>query len=186
MVLIIGLTGQAGVGKDYLKNFLGQATNYPVFSLSDVLRADLRGEGVEPTRELLIERGNKLRREHGAGCVARRVIEMISGSAIVDSFKNPGEVEEFRKVFGKSFVLISVQAPREVQFKRIKDRSREGDPTTLEGFNKLLTSQNTRDELGLRVSDCDKLADFTLLNEGSVEELGFKAGALLSFIQQNF
>ena len=48
--MIIGVSGRNGAGKGAVVEFLGERSFY-VFSLSDVVRDELKRQGVEETRE---------------------------------------------------------------------------------------------------------------------------------------
>jgi dephospho-CoA kinase len=95
---------------------------------------------------------------------------------IIDGIRNPGEVEYLKKKFGKNFVLIAVDAPKELRFKRLLERKKEGDPKTFEEFNEIDETDNGKNqpEYGQRVGECLKLADYLIINDGSLDELNKK------------
>ena len=78
------------------------------YSLSDVIRDEIRSRGEEVTRERLIETGRELRLTRGTGYLARMILQKleVGQNYVVDSFRNPVEVEIFRTA--PSFRLISV------------------------------------------------------------------------------
>ncbi|MCJ7582348.1 MAG: AAA family ATPase, partial [Candidatus Aminicenantes bacterium] len=57
---IIGLTGTNGSGKGAAAEYF-ISKGYAFFSLSDVIREELKKDGCEPTRDNLIRKGNELR-----------------------------------------------------------------------------------------------------------------------------
>ncbi|MCI0615156.1 AAA family ATPase, partial [bacterium] len=131
--MIIGLTGKNASGKGEVANYLKDKSFY-FYSLSDAIRDELNSRKIPVTRDSLIETGNELRSKFGADILARRIIEKLDANRnyVIDSIRNPAEVEAFRKT--RRFVLLNIDAPDEVRFERIKARNRENDPKTMKEF----------------------------------------------------
>src|SRR5213080_4383404 len=125
--MLIGLTGRNAAGKGEVARYL-QKKSFYYYSLSDVIREEIRSRGLEPTRDLLITIGNELRQRHGSRILAERILARIEDDKhyVIDSIRNPSEVNAFRAA--KHFRLIRVEAPLEVRFQRIVARRRESDP----------------------------------------------------------
>src|SRR5262245_11739648 len=132
-VMIIGLTGKNAAGKGTVSELLRQKSFY-YYSLSDVIRDNLREIGRPLTRENLFQMGNELRARHGSQVLAEIIIKRLEPDKnyVVDSFRHPAEVEAFRK--RPHFTFVVVEAPAAVRFERLRARRRAGDPTTLEEF----------------------------------------------------
>src|SRR5579864_8157697 len=128
--MLIGLTGRNAAGKGEVARYL-QRKSFYYYSLSDAIRDEVRSRGDEPTRERLIVVGNELRQRFGSSILAERILAKIEDDKhyIIDSIRNPAEVEAFRAA--KHFKLVRVEAPAQVRFHRILSRQRESDPTTL-------------------------------------------------------
>src|SRR5438876_1820154 len=128
--MLIGLTGRNAAGKGEVAKYL-QSKSFYYHSLSDAIRDEIRSRGLEPTREILIQTGNELRRLHGPAVLAQRILERLDDDKnyVIDSIRNPAEVETFRRA--KHFRLIHVEAPVAVRFQRTVRRGRENDPSTL-------------------------------------------------------
>jgi deoxycytidylate deaminase len=79
---------------------------------------------------------------------------------VIDSLKNPAEVELFRKVYGDNFWLVGVFAPENVRKQRLHDLNQ----------GKLQQVMDTDEEEGVdygqRVADTMHLADFFVRNDG--------------------
>lgn len=157
-----------------------RAQGFIFYSLSDVIRDEIRSRGEEVTRERLIETGRALRLAHGTGYLARMILKKleVGQNYVVDSFRNPVEVEVFRTA--DSFRLICVTASPEIRFERIRSRRRESDPQTLEEFNALdkAEAENERDE-GQRLMATEARADVEIVNNGGLEELHREIGSLV-------
>ena len=134
--MIIGLTGKNGAGKGVVADSLKES-GFIYFSLSDMIREELKTLGKELTRENLIEAGRRLREVGGPSVLADRLLEKldIDKNYIVDSIRNPAEALALKK--RKDFVLICVEAEQKLRFERIKKRGRENDPQDFDAFVKL-------------------------------------------------
>jgi dephospho-CoA kinase len=178
--MIIGLTGPNAAGKGEVASCL-KAKGFAYHSLSDVLREDLEREGLAPTRENLIARGNELRRASGPGVLAERILTRLSGRDVVDSIRNPSEVEVLRRRPG--FILIGIDAPLEVRFGRAVARGRAGDGPTLEEFREREARENSPDPARQQLARTFAMADRTLANDGSLDDLRARLDALLRQIE---
>src|SRR5713101_5470855 len=125
--MLIGLTGRNASGKGEVARYL-QKKSFYYYSLSDVIRDEIRARGLELTRENLITIGNELRQRYGPNILAERILAKIEDDRhyVIDSIRNPAEVDAFRAA--KHFKLIRIEAPPEVRFQRIFKRQRESDP----------------------------------------------------------
>jgi len=174
--LIIGLTGPNAAGKGEVAARL-VSRGFTYHSLSDVLRDELLEAGREPSRDNLIEAGNALRAAGGAGVLAERVRRRLGGRDLVDSIRNPAEVEVLRGEAG--FVLIGVEAPVEVRFARARRRGRPGDGPTLADFEAREARENSADPSRQQLARTFAMADHTLINDGTLEELHRKVDGLV-------
>jgi dCMP deaminase len=167
----IGLTGKNGSGKGEAARFLVDA-GYEYHSLSDVLRDELAARGQEVTRDRLVVIGNELRATYGAGVLAERVLAKLApeAHAVVDSIRNPFEVEALRR--RKDFHLLSIEAEPKIRFDRLCARNREGDPTTYEAFLELEAREaQTPNPSTQQMNRTAAMADAVVYNNGTVEEL---------------
>src|SRR5436309_14640076 len=72
--MLIGLTGRNAAGKGEVARYL-QTKSFYYYSLSDVIRDEIRSRRLQPTRDLLIAVGNELRQKYGAKILAERVLQ---------------------------------------------------------------------------------------------------------------
>jgi dephospho-CoA kinase len=173
---LIGLTGTNGSGKGEVAAFFGKK-GYECFSLSDLIREELIKRDEDITRDNLIRMGNQLREKFGADILARLVMKKIKGKAVIDSIRNPHEVEYLRKQ--KDFILLSVDAPVELRYERVRQRGRIESATNLREFIRKEEEEMTSRKNGQQLRNCMSLADIALINDGTLEDLFQKLEALL-------
>ena len=177
---IIGLTGQNGSGKGTVAEIL-KGLGYSYVSLSDMIReeATRRGEGHD--RQTLTALGNELRAAHGHGVLGNRVVGRIGaagGTWAVDSIRHPAEVDALRTLEG--FTLWRITAPIETRFARAIARGRVEGVRTLEEFQRENGKENAKaGDAVQHIEDCEQLADTTVENDGTIEELRSKVLALV-------
>lgn len=183
--MIIGLTGENCSGKGTGSNHLIKK-GFHYFSLSDVIREELKKEGKEPTRESMVAKGNELRQKNGA-ILAIKIIERLEKDRnyIIDSIRLPAEVKELKKLNG--FFLVYITASKETRFERMNARGRIGDPTTFEEFLRIekIEEQNA-DKKKQNLKETAKLADKTLMNDGSFTNLYDNVDKMLSELSSDF
>jgi dCMP deaminase len=170
--MILGVSGLNGSGKGEVLRFLTQRSFYAL-SLSDEIREELARQGLEETRERMIETGNAIRAAEGPAGLAVRLAARLAPDRnyVVDSVRHPAEVEHLR-ARSRRFKLLWVDAAEDVRLERIRARGRSGDPTTLEELRALegreLGSADPSAQQLLAVRD---LADLTVRNDGSLDDL---------------
>ena len=173
--MIIGLTGKNGSGKGEVAKFLKEA-GFTYYSLSDVLREELKKNGKEITRQNLTDFANELRQQKGAGCLGLLTAAKLKpdGNYVIDSIRHPSEVEALKQT--PDFYLLAVDAEPQTRFERIKLRSRENDTVTYESF----VEQEAKEAAGKKPTDQQlnrtlEMADARIENNGTLEELHQKA-----------
>jgi len=173
---LIGLTGTNAAGKGEVAAFFVKK-GYSYFSLSDLIREKLREKGMEPNRDNLIKMGNQLREKHGADILARLVVEKIKGNAVIDSIRNPKEVEFLKKQEG--FILLSIDAPVELRYERAKKRGRGESASNLQEFIKKESEEMTSLEKSQQLRTCMNMADISIVNDSTIDDLHKKLEAIL-------
>lgn len=177
MALVIGVTGPNAAGKGEVSAHL-RGHGFVVHSLSDIVREEAAAAGLPPEREHLIRIGNRLREERGAGILAERMAPRLGGRDVVDSIRNPAEVEVLRRVPG--FLLLGVQAPPQLRYARSRERARPGDPESFEDFLAREDQENSRSPAGQQLRATFALADEVLDNGGDLDALRARVDAVLA------
>ncbi len=177
--MLVGLTGRNASGKSTLVSWFS-VRGLTSVSCSDSIRTWLRDQGLETTREALIEGGRELRRNGGAGILAEMLLDILDGEdAVVDSIRTPAEVEALRS--RGDFVLIEVRADEESRWQRMTSRGRGVDPIEKENvLSQEAAEAKSEDEAGQALDATAALADITVVNDGTIEELEGKLEAIWS------
>lgn len=184
--MIIGLTGLNGAGKGEVAEFL-KSRGFEYHSLSDEIREEIRQRGREITREILTDVGTELRTRFGPGVLAERILQRLGHdrNCVVDSIRNPAEVQVLRR--RSDFTLLAVDAKQAVRFERSRARGRESAASTIDQFvreeARELESGNPASQQLLATV---RMADLTVSNDGSIEELQASLGALLPRLMSRF
>lgn len=180
--MIVGLTGKNASGKGEVAQYL-KTRGFTFYSLSDVLREELKKRKKVVSRNNLIWLGNKLRDEQGPSVLADLILARLEDDHhyVIDSFRNPEEVKAFRRTKGKKFVLLCVDASPKIRFERMHQRNRENDAKTFDEFlrqekRELTSSEPTKQNLHA----CAALADHTVSNSGSISSLHGKLNTLFT------
>jgi len=168
---LIGLTGTNGAGKGEAAAYF-KARGYAYFSLSDVIRDELRERGEPASRDNLIRTGNELRERFGPDVLARRTVDKAGGGgggrAVIDSIRNVREVEYLRRQEG--FVLLAIDAPIALRFKRVAVRGRDESAADLEAFKKKEDEERGGGTTAQQLEACMAAADRLIVNDGTIPE----------------
>jgi dCMP deaminase len=184
--MIIGLTGKNGSGKTEVCEYL-KSRGFAYRSLSDEIRNEIRRQGKEIDREILIEVGNRLRGDFGSGILAERIVRDLEADQnyVIDSIRNPSEVEVLRKRGG--FTLLGIDADPEIRFERSRKRGRENAAGTLEQFlNEERKELDSEDPAQQQLNATGRLADLTVANNGSLDELHRRLDQILAPLMSGF
>ena len=176
--MIIGLTSSYSAGKDAVAEYLVKK-GFKHISLSDLIREQMRQARVEITRENLIKFGNMLRTKFGHGVLSAIAIEKMKPGQnyVVSSIRHPAEINELEMIVG--FVLVAVDAPAELRFKRALARNREKEPQTFDEFIAKENQEKCDSGAGQQLHKCFDRAEIVILNTGAIEELYRKVDRML-------
>ncbi len=164
--LMICIAGMPGSGKSVIAR-VASDLGIPVYNMGDIVREETMKRYGRITPELMVETSRAIREEYGEDVVAIKTIEKIRGVGevvVIDGVRSLKEIEVFRR-HADRVVVVAVHASPKTRYKRLRERMRPGDPSTWEEFRK-------RDfiELSFGVGDVIALADYMIVNEGSLEE----------------
>ncbi len=172
--LIIGLVGLPGAGKTTVAKYL-EKKGFTRVTLSDFIKEEVVKEGITDfTREILQDYGNKMRDQFGPQVLAQLALNKMKtdgiSKAVVDGIRNIHEVACLEAE--NNFHLVGIVAKPSVRYQRLlmsKGKSWVGS------YKEFLQQEKREDhlgsqKLGLRVTDCLQKAQYTIYNDGSVED----------------
>jgi dephospho-CoA kinase len=168
MRICVGLTGPNASGKGEVSRFLGEA-GFSLHSLSDVVRMEATRRGLDHSRESLVRTGTWLREHFGPGALAERILPLLGERSVVDSIRNPGEIQVLRSLPG--FLLLGVDAPIQLRFERSRIRGRSGDGETFEEFCRKEALELSGEGPGQQLQVCLSMADLVVQNDGTLSDL---------------
>jgi len=172
--MIIGVAGTIGAGKETLTSHFREK-GFVYFETSAILKEMLIQRGLGVTRENMQNLGDELRKKGGMEALMKILLERTKKEPeknyIFDSLRNDGEYS-FLKQNIPDFVLIAVDAPREIRFKRILERGKPHDPKTWQDFLKVdeRDLEDKQNPLGQQTAKLLKLADFVIINDADIEK----------------
>ena len=181
--MIIGVVGTANSGKDTVAKYLVDQTGWPTFSLSDQLREIARERGLNTNNETLNQIAIELRNQNGNDYISTLGVQKYKGqNLIVTSLRNPAELTPFKQA--DSFVLIAVDAPVQLRYQRALERARGDEANmTFEQFQAQEQVTRNGSESGQRIDDILPLADYTIENNSTLEQLHQNIDTVLAKIK---
>lgn len=179
-MLVICLTGMPGSGKSIVAS-LASELGIPVYIMGDVVREEAKLRGLPMTSSNLSKVAKILREKYGDDIIARRTVEKVRASCmrnrvvLIDGVRSLYELNTLKEL--GEVLVIAVHASPKTRFERVRRRGREGDPRTWEEFHR-------RDltELEFGIGSVIALADYMLVNEGSLGEFRKSAQRVLERI----
>ena len=172
---VIGIVGLHGSGKTEVTKALARF-DVPSVRMGDVVWEELKRRGQKITEANVAKLASELREREGLGAIAKRCVPLIKArgkgkrAVVVDGIRGMAEVDEFRRAFGEGFHLLAVKASERIRYSRVASRARADDVATLKRFR-----EKDKRELRWGLGEALVHADFTISNEGTIEELHRKA-----------
>lgn len=169
---IIGTIGKNGAGKDTVLKIIAERYRVPIISIGDMVRGIAKERGIEPTRGNLNDISKGIFAKHGTDWFIRRVIEKADALdaplIVVTGIRTYVDVKELQDHYGPDFMLIHVKvSDDDTRLERARVRGTERDPKTMEDLHR----HDAREEKSFGVSKATALANYTIPNNGDLEDL---------------
>jgi len=168
------VTGMPGAGKDeFIKVALERG--YKEYHMGDVVRYHARKSNIPVSDESIGKFATDERKRYGMHIWAARTVAQMKGKekVVIDGLRNMEELDYFRKNL-RCLYVVAIFASRKDRLERILRRGREDDVKSEEG----LIRRDSR-ELSWGIGEVIALADYTLVNDGTLGDFKQKAGRLL-------
>ncbi len=182
-MIILGITGTNGAGKGTVADYL-KSKGFGYYSVREFLIEEIRTRGLPLNRDSMVEVANLLRQQHGASYILDTLFvraEKEGKDAVIESIRTVGEVESLRK---HGMLLLAVDADPNIRYSRVQFRKSETDHVTFERFmeDELRESQGD-DPSRQNLKHTVALADFTLNNDGTEEDLHAQVDSVIEKIK---
>jgi dephospho-CoA kinase len=169
--MILGLTGTNGAGKGTVMHYLMEK-GFVHYGVRGFLVAEIEKRKLEVDRSSMRETANALRQENGPDYVIEELYKKAKaagGDGVIESIRVIGEVEFLK---AHDIPLIAVAADRKARYERIVARGSATDKVDYDTW----VAQEEREWASIAAWDMDVpgvmgRADYTLTNNGSIEEL---------------
>jgi len=176
MKKIIGITGPIASGKDKVGTYLSSKTKTGVYHISQILRDIALKQTGDISRKYLVALGKKIAEDEGRDFLAKQVYKKIESTGIVTGIRQVEQIRYFEE--NSDFILISVDAKPEIRFKRAKERGKISEAKSLKDFVANEIAENSGDQ-PQRLFDCMKLAQYHILNNGTIDDLKKKVNRII-------
>lgn len=182
-MIILGITGTNGAGKGTVADYL-RKQGFGYYSVRGFLMEELEKRGIPANRDTLTELANELRRSKGASYILDTLYERAERAgtdAVIESIRTVGEVKELRK---KGMLLLAVDANPDIRYGRVALRKSVTDNVSLPEFMMQEERESKSDDPSVQnLKHTVALADFTLNNDGNLEQLYADTDAIIEKIR---
>ncbi len=174
--MILGITGTNGAGKGTVVDYLVEKREFTHYSVRQEITEEILRRGLEVNRTNMNEVGTALREQHGpeyfSELFAARADAEGKEDIIIESIRNPFEAEAIKKLGG---YMLVVDADQTVRYERAVERGSATDKLSFEEFkiqeDREMQSEDPSNSAKMSINAVMKLADATILNNGTLQEL---------------
>lgn len=182
--MIIGITGTDGAGKGAVVDYLVEHKGFAHYSNSGQITKEIERRGMEVNRANQRLVGNDMRREFGRDVLVVRSLKEFTVSGKHDGvFEAIRALAEAKTIKANGGVLLVVDADQKLRYERITKRGSAKDSVSFEKFcEQEAIEMNDPDPHGMQKAKVMEMADYTIMNEGTLEELHEKIEDVLKHI----
>ena len=171
-----------GSGKSEAVKFLESKEYYKVYFGGATLE-EIKKRGLEVNEENEKKVREELRQKFGMGAYAQVNLEKIekgisTGNVVIDGLYSWSEYKVLKEKFGENLNLIAIVAPKKLRQARLADRPVR--PLT----KAEVESRDFNEIENLEKGGPIAIADYTIVNNGTLEELHQKIDEILSDIEE--
>lgn len=175
----LALVGMAGAGKTLCAEYL-ESRGYFQFRFGGIIEGEVRRRGwaVNPENERIVR--EEFREQDGMDAIAKRALPHLKSASaerdciIIDGLYSFSEYKTLRSELGEDMIVVAITAPRGLRYERLAKRG-----------HRPLTPQEAQARDWQEIEKLEKggpiaIADYTLINDTSSEDLLAKLDALLN------
>lgn len=176
--LLVGLVGLSGCGKGTAADHLRTVYGADYVRFSGILGTVLEALGIEKSREQFIRISETLRGEYGedvlSHAVAKQALFSEKDIVIIDGIRRLDDIVALEPL--PQFVLVSIAAPAELRFERMKKRGEKASEANMT-WEQFLKEEQASTEI--TIPAVMERATITLDNSGTAEELNVQLDAYI-------
>jgi dephospho-CoA kinase len=168
-VKVVSVVGMTGAGKSEVARVFEQ-NGFTRIRFGDLTDEEMKRRGLKPSEASERQVRERLRREHGAAAYAElnlpRIEQALKGSdVVVDGLYSWEEYTCLKSCYGEDLYLVAVWSSPKTRYARLANRS-----------SRRLTPEEAASRDRAEIENIAKggpiaMADFTVVNESSLEEL---------------
>jgi dephospho-CoA kinase len=178
---VVSIVGMAGAGKSAVARVF-ESGGFKRVRFGDITDEEVRKRGLELNEANERQVREQLREEHGMAAYAILSLPRIdnllkSSGVVVDGLYSWEEYTLLKARYGDKFIVVAVWASPDTRYRRLAGRAVR--PLTME-------EAVSRDKAEIENSNKGgpiAMADFTIINESSLEELKKEANRVLSALK---
>ena len=179
--IFIALTGTIGSGKNCVSEYLISKYGFSFAAGSNIIAAEAVSRGIPVTRENMRAIANEMRAQDGNALIDRTIGSVSSSSrALIGFLRTENEIKRLRETQPNA-ILIAINAPKELRYKRIVKRNQEKDQVTFEEFvNSEEIEMHSENPNEQNVGYCIEHADIVITNDSSLDDLYAKIDTIIN------
>jgi dephospho-CoA kinase len=179
--MIIGITGTDGAGKGTAVNHLKQK-GFTHYSSRDFIVAEIERQGLPIDRNQMRLTANELRAKYGNEFVIKQAYEKATAEGaeqvVIESVRALAEAEYLKTHGG---ILLAIDADAKLRYERVQARRSATDKVSYQQFlEHEELEKNDPDPNGMQKAKVMEIADYTIMNDGTVAELEKQIEAFLA------
>ncbi len=178
MGVVVCLVGMCGSGKSVIADMFVKK-NYKFFRFGQITLDLVKERGLEPTEENERSIREEVRKKHGMGAYAILNIPRIEGiikenNVVGDGLYSWEEYKILKEKYGEKLIIIALYSSPETRYERLSKRIVEKEDTDLR--NRPISEKEAKSRDYAEIENLNKggpiaMADYTILNNGTLEEL---------------
>lgn len=165
-MIILGITGTNGAGKGSVVKYL-KKLGFIHYSVRKFLIEKIKENNLENNRTSMRIVADGLREKYGPSYVIDQIAQQAikeNKNCIIESIRCPGEIKSLNKI--KNFYLFSIDAPRDIRYRRIKKRKSSTDLVDFDEFVKQEEAEwNNIEPFKMNIPKCIALSDYKFIND---------------------